>query len=127
MSFILQHFSPLLLLWVLIVIFTGSRDDEQSYREALICTVGLAVISMVFAWLVPSPFNLLRFPVQLVALYFLVDRVCECSVATIWRIIIWYVVLSVLFWLLFEAFSHFISQPVDAKFIGKHEHDPIVM
>ncbi len=118
MSFILQHLSPLALLWVLIVVITGSRDNEQSYREALICTLGLAVISMIFTWCIPSPFNLLCFPVQLVALYFLVDRVCECSVSTTWRIIIWYAVLSLLFWLLFEVISHFLRQPVDAKFIG---------
>jgi hypothetical protein len=118
MSFILQHLSPLALLWVLIVVLTGSRDAEQSYREALLCTVGLAVISMIFSWLVPSPFNLLRFPVQLVALYFLVDRVCECSVSSTWRILIWFAVVSLLFWLLFGAISKFLRQPVDANFIG---------
>jgi hypothetical protein len=29
----------------------------HSYREALICTVGLAAIRMIFAWVIPSPFR----------------------------------------------------------------------
>jgi hypothetical protein len=48
MWFILQHFFPIGLVWILITIFTGSRDEDQSYREALICTCGLAAISMIF-------------------------------------------------------------------------------
>lgn len=113
MSFILQHFAPLTLLWLLIVIFTGSRDDEQSYREALICAIGLAAISMFFTWVLPAPVRLLRFPVQLVAMFFLVDRVCQCARATTWRIVIWYAVITILFWLFFSLFSDLISQPVD--------------
>jgi hypothetical protein len=113
MSFILQHFSPLLLVWLLIVIFTGSRDHMHSYREALICTVGLAAISMIFAWVIPSPYHLLRFPVQVFALFFLIERVCECARATTWRIVIWYAALSILFALSFHAFSEFIKQPVE--------------
>ncbi len=93
MWFILQHFLPLGLVWVLIVIFTGSRDEDQSYREALICASGLAVISMIFAWFLPDQITLLRYPIQVIALFFLVDRVCECSRATTWRITIWYVVI----------------------------------
>lgn len=115
MWFLLQHFVPLGLIWVLIVIFTGSRDSDQSYREALICASGLAVISMIFAWVVPAPYNLLRYPVQLVALFFLVDRVCECSRSVTWRILIWYVVISVGFAILFSLVADFLRQPVEWK------------
>lgn len=95
------------------MIFTKSLDNEQSHREALICAVVLAAISMMFAWFVPSPFDLLRIPVQLVALYFLFDRVFECSRATTWRIIIWYFVLTVMFKLLLGVVVHLLRQPVD--------------
>jgi hypothetical protein len=104
MSFLFSHLSPLLLVWLLIVIFTGSRDSEQSYREALICTIGLAVISIIFSFFVPYPYKLIRFPLQVVALYFLIDRICGCSIATTWRIIIWYVVLTLVFGVLFYFF-----------------------
>jgi hypothetical protein len=70
MYFILQHFLPLVPLWLLIVIFTGSRDSTQSYREALLCACGLAAISMIFAWMIPHPFTGWRYPVQCVALFF---------------------------------------------------------
>jgi hypothetical protein len=83
--------------WILIVIFTGSRDEEQSYREALICASGLAAISMIFAWFLPDQIALLRYPIQVIALFFLVDRVCESSRATTWRITIWHVVISLFF------------------------------
>jgi hypothetical protein len=106
MWFILQHFVPLGLLWVLIVIFTGSRDSEQSYREALICACGRAV---------PMPYELLRYPVQLVALFFLVDRVCECSRSVTWRILIWYVVISVGFAMAFSLVADLLRQPVEWK------------
>jgi hypothetical protein len=113
MSFIIQHFAPLALLWVLIVIFTGSRDSTQSYREALLCACGLAAISMIFAWMVPMPVKLLRYPAQVVALFFLVDRICECSRAVTWRIVIWYVVITVGFALLFSLVADILKQPVD--------------
>lgn len=113
MYFIIQHFLPLLPLWVLIVIFTGSRDSDQSYREALLCACGLAAISMIFVWAVPMPYKLLRYPVQVVALFFLVDRICECSRAVTWRILIWYVVLTVGFALLFSLVADILKQPVD--------------
>jgi hypothetical protein len=109
MSFIISHLTSLPLLWVLIVYFTRSLDNKQSFREAFICTLGLAVISMIFAWFVFVPFNLLRFPVQMVALYFLIDRVCECSVATTWRIVIWYLVISVTFGVLFYLLRQFLD------------------
>jgi hypothetical protein len=69
MWFILQHFFPIGLVWILITIFTGSRDEDQSYREALICTCGLAAISMIFSWFLPEQIALLRYPYKL-SLYF---------------------------------------------------------
>ena len=110
MSFIISHLAAFPLLWVLILYFTRSLDNKQSFREAFICTLGLAVISMIFTWFVPFPLNLLRFPVQMVALYFLIDRVCECSFATTWRIVIWYVVISVTFAVMFS----FLRRMMDA-------------
>ena len=115
MWFILQHFLPLGLVWVLIVIFTGSRDEDQSYREALICASGLAVISMIFAWFLPDQITLLRYPIQVIALFFLVDRVCECSRATTWRITIWYVVISLFFLIAMNVISDILRQPVEFR------------
>lgn len=111
MYFILQHFIPLGLLWILIVILTGSRDEEQSYREALICTAGAAFVSMIFTWFVPHPWILLRYPLQLIVLFFLVDKVCGCNRGITWRILIWYV----LFALVFKGIIYILRQPVEAQ------------
>lgn len=113
MWFILQHFFPIGLVWILITIFTGSRDEDQSYREALICTCGLAAISMIFSWFLPEQFALLRYPIQVIALFFLVERVCESSRATTWRIIIWYVVISLIYLLAVNVITDFLRQPVE--------------
>lgn len=113
MWLLLKHFIPLLPLWVLIAILTGSRDSNQSYREALICAAGLALISIIFSWFLPPSIGLLRYPVQWFALFHLVDRVCQCSRATTWRIVIYYIAITIFFTLAMVFIADIISQPVE--------------
>lgn len=115
MWLLLKHFLPLLPLWVLIAILTGSRDSNQSYREALICAAGLAVISIIFSWFLPSSISHLRYPVQWFALFHLVDRVCQCNRSTTWRIVIYYIVITIFFMLAMRFITDAISQPVEFK------------
>jgi hypothetical protein len=91
----------LTLLWILIALFNKSGHPELDQREAQIVVMGVAIVGII-AWLLfgrifrPAPALL-----QLVALFILVERVCETDRPTTIRICGYYLlVLFVLHFIL---------------------------
>jgi hypothetical protein len=92
------------ILWFLIVLFTGSIDADQSYRETWIVIFGVMIVGLVFRELLGDSLRPLATPFQLVALYYLVDWSCGTDRRTTLKICGWYlvgsVVMSMAFYLL---------------------------
>lgn len=89
---VIGTFIDLGILWFLIVLFTGSIDAEQSYRETWIVIFGVMTVGLVFRSLLGDA---LATPFQLVALYYLVDWWCGTDRRTTLKICAWYLVASV--------------------------------
>lgn len=83
------------ILWFLIVVFTGSIDADQSYRETWIVIFGVMIVGMAFRSLLGDSLRPLATPFQLVALYYLVDWSCGTDRRTTLKICGWYLVASV--------------------------------
>lgn len=88
-------FLDLGILWFLIVLFTGSIDANQSYRETWIVIFGVMVVGLVFRSFLGDALRLLATPFQLVALYYLVGWSCGTGRRTTLKICGWYLVVSV--------------------------------
>lgn len=90
----LGTFLDLGILWFLITLFTDSTNAEQSYRETSIVIFGVMTIGVGFKlFLGDTP---LVIPVQLAALYYLVDWSCGCDRRITWKICGWYLVTSLI-------------------------------
>ncbi len=88
----LGTFLELGILWFLITLFTDSTNAEQSYRETSIVIFGVMTIGVFFKLLLPD--NPLVIPVQLAALYYLVDWSCGCDRKITLKICGWYLLTS---------------------------------
>ena len=88
-------FLDLGILWFLIVLFTGSIDADQSYRETWIVIFGVMIVGLVFRSLLGDSLRPLATAFQLVALYYLVDWACGTDRRTTLKICGWYLVASV--------------------------------
>ncbi|MBL9177730.1 MAG: hypothetical protein JNM65_06685 [Verrucomicrobiaceae bacterium] len=88
-------FLDLGILWFLIVLFTGSIDADQSYRETWIVIFGVMIVGLVFRSLLGDPLRPLATPFQVVTLYFLVEWSCGTDRKTTLKICGWYLVASV--------------------------------
>lgn len=88
-------FLDLGLLWFLITLFTGSIDAERSFRETWIVVFGVMIVGLVARSLLGDSLRPLATPIQLVALYFLVDWSCGTDRRTTLKICGWYLVASV--------------------------------
>ncbi|MEY4482814.1 MAG: hypothetical protein RL693_266 [Verrucomicrobiota bacterium] len=85
-------FIELGILWFLITLFTDSTNAEQSYRETSIVIFGVMTIGVFFKLLLGD--TPLVIPVQLAALYYLVDWSCGCDRRITWKICGWYLLTS---------------------------------
>lgn len=88
----LGTFLHLGILWFLITLFTDSTNAEQSYRETSIVIFGVMTIGVFFQLFLGS--SLLAIPVQLGALYYLVDWACGCDRRITLKICGWYLAAS---------------------------------
>ena len=100
-------FLDLGILWSLIVLFTGSIDEEQSYRETWIVIFGVMIVGIVFRSVLSESLRPLATPFQLVALYYLVDWSCGTDRKTTLKICGWYLVAS----LATGTASYFLTPP----------------
>jgi hypothetical protein len=83
------------ILWFLIVLFTGSIDADQSYRKTCIVIFGVMIVGLVFRSLLGDSLQPVATPLQLVALFYLVDWSCGTDRRTTLKICGWYLVASV--------------------------------
>jgi hypothetical protein len=100
-------FLDLGILWFLIVLFTGSIDEEQSYRETWIVIFGVMIVGLVLRSVLSESLRPLATPFQLVALYYLVDWSCGTDRKTTLKICGWYLVAS----LATGTASYFLTPP----------------
>ena len=88
---IVLHFA---ILWFLITLFTRQTNAAQSTREAKIVYIAMGFVWLVtrlLLWVLMGP---LVIAIEAVALYLLVDKVCETPKRITMRICIWYIVLA---------------------------------
>lgn len=93
------------ILWFLITLFTGSRNSSQSLRETWIVIIGMMIIGILSRLLLGGILGPLLILVDIVTLYFLVDKVCEESQKTTIKICAWYFGLSLLIGLAFSVLA----------------------
>ena len=96
--YIVGPFIQVALLWFLITVFTDSRDSSQSLRETWIVILGVFIVGVFSKLLLGEILGSLTFLIDVVALYFLVEKICEPRRGKTIRICIWYFVLSFLIW-----------------------------
>ena len=92
-------FFDIALLWFFIVLFTRSTNADQSLTETFIVIIGV-MLSGFIAWLLIGPAALL---IQIIALYFLVDKVCGWDRRTTLKICGWYLGTKLLLGWLFSS------------------------
>jgi hypothetical protein len=83
------------ILWFLIVLFTDSIDEDQSYREAFIVIFGVMIVGLISRLFLDPSLRWLATPIQLGALYFLVEWSCGTDRKTTLKICGWYLIASV--------------------------------
>jgi hypothetical protein len=93
------------ILWFLITLFTRSTSSSQSLTETWIVVIGMLMVGMLSRWLLEDLLGPFTFVVNVVALYFLVDKVCGTSRAVTIRICAWYFGLSLLIGLFFQLIA----------------------
>ena len=84
------------ILWFLITLFTGSTDSSQSLRETWIVIFGMLIVGLLTRFLLPGVLGYFAVLIDIVALYFLVDKVCGANRKITIRICAWYFGISFL-------------------------------
>lgn len=93
------------ILWFLITFFSRSTSSTQSLTETWIVVIGMMIVNLLCRWLlggILGPFTLI---VSIVALYFLIDKVCGTPRNITIRICLWYFGLSFLINVFFSLIS----------------------
>ena len=64
-------------IWLLIVVFTGSKNSEQDQRTAWIIAVTIWGMGFFCSLLLPGIMELLAFPIQMLAFGYLLEKFAE--------------------------------------------------
>jgi hypothetical protein len=96
---------PAAILWFLITLFTRSRNSSRTLTETGIVVIGMLMVGLLTRWFLSDFIGLLTSAVNVVALYFLVDKVCGTSRAITIRICVWYFVISFFIGLFFRLMA----------------------
>ena len=99
------------LIWLLITLFSRSTNSTQTLRETWIVVIGMSAVRLVTFLLFGSFLGLLTFVIDVVVLYFLVDKVCELNRRVTIKICVWYTIIV----FLIGVVSIILSIPVDAS------------
>ena len=109
--FIFGLFIQVGILWFLITLYSNSTNSSTSLRETWIVILGVAIVGILSRLLlggILSPLLLGILP--LVALYFLVDKVCGLSQRNTIKICAWYLLISILI----NIMNYILTTPVSA-------------
>ncbi len=96
------------ILWFLITLFTRSTNSSQTLTETWIVMIGMLMVSLLTKFLLGGVLGIFTLVLNVVALYFLVDKVCGASRAATIRICAWYFGLT----FIINFFLNMMSQPV---------------
>ena len=99
------------LIWLLITLFSRSTNSNQTLRETWIVVIGMSAVRLVTFFLFGGFLGLLTFVIDVVVLYFLVDKVCELNRRVTIKICVWYTIIV----FLIGVVSIILSIPVDAS------------
>ncbi|MDP0491212.1 MAG: hypothetical protein Q7Q71_09215 [Verrucomicrobiota bacterium JB023] len=98
--FIFTTFISVGILWFLITFFSGSTNSEQSLRETWIVILGVGMVGLIGRFLL-GPF---AFLLEIVALYFLILKVCDLRRQIAMKICGYYLAISFLISLVLALF-----------------------
>ena len=93
---IIELFFQVGILWLLITIFTNSVDSSRSLRETWIVIIGMMLFGLISRWFLADLLGVFTGLLDLVALYFLIDKVCGQSRKVTLKICGWYLGISIL-------------------------------
>jgi len=99
------------LIWLLITLFSRSTNSSQTLRETWVVVIGMSAVRLVTFLLFGGFLGLLTFVIDVVVLYFLVDKVCELNRRATVKICVWYVIVV----FLIGVVTNILSIPVDAS------------
>ena len=80
------------ILWFLITLYSRSTNSASSLRETWIVVIGVMIVGLVARWILGGILGPFVGLISIVALYYLVDKVCGLSQKATKKICIWYVV-----------------------------------
>lgn len=93
------------ILWFLITWFTSSTNSSHSLNLTWIVVIGMLIVGMLTKFFLSGILGPFTVIVDIAALYFLVDKVCETSQRITVRICAWYLGLSFLISLVFKLIA----------------------
>jgi len=102
------------ILWFLITLFSGSTNSDQSLRETWIVVIGMLIVGLLTRFLLPDLLSFAAILIDIVALYFLVDKVCGTSRKATIRICAWYLGISFMIGLVSFGFKLLSAEQVAA-------------
>lgn len=82
------------ILWFLITLYSGSTNSSSSLRETWIVLIGMAIVGIVSRLLLQDILGVFTGIISIVALYFLVDKVCGLARKNTIKICVWYFLIS---------------------------------
>lgn len=95
-------------IWLLIVVFTGSKNSEQDQRTAWIIAMGIWGCGFLCGFLLPGIMELLGIPIQMLLFGYLLEKFAGTDRRTTVKICCAYLG----FMLLFNVFFWLLSRPV---------------
>ena len=98
------------ILWFLITFYTRQTNNHVSSQEAKIVLIGLLFVTLLNRFLLVDYLGLLVLPIEILALYMLVDKVCGTSRRVTIRICIWYLVAMFIVNGMFYALETLVTQ-----------------
>ncbi|WP_411846761.1 hypothetical protein AAFN60_04190 [Roseibacillus persicicus] len=93
------------ILWFLITLYTRSTNSAESLRETWIVVIGMAIVRLLSHLILGGILGPFTFFIELVALYFLTEKICETSRKVSLKICLWYFLISVFLGLVFRLFA----------------------
>jgi len=87
---IFSIFISLALLWFLVTLFTRSTNSSQTLTESWIIVIGMLIVNLLSKLFLYHFLGIFTLVVNIIALYFLVDKICGTPKSITIRICAWY-------------------------------------
>jgi len=106
------------ILWFLITLYSRSTNSASSLRETWIVVIGVMIVGLLARLILGGILGPFVGLINIVALYYLIDKVCGLSREATRKICIWYVVSLIILSIL----GYILSIPVDSNAGYNHNH-----